>query len=176
MTLITGGSGSGKSAYAEQMVLAQGPAKRYYIATMKPWDEECRLRIARHRQIREGKSFETIECGQDLHFLSLEPSSVVLLECLSNLAANECFRKDEDWPEVKSRIMRGILHLQKQAEAFMIVTNEVFLDGTDYGEETKAYQQLLAALNRELAVLADEVVEVVFGIPVTVKKTGGERL
>lgn len=57
MILITGGSGSGKSAYAEQTVLAQGAARRYYIATMRPWDEECRRRIARHRQMRADKGF-----------------------------------------------------------------------------------------------------------------------
>ena len=35
--VVTGGSGSGKSAYAEQCVLDFGPAKRIYIATMLHW-------------------------------------------------------------------------------------------------------------------------------------------
>ena len=42
MHLVTGGSGSGKSAYAEQQVLAAGDAPRYYIATMMPYGEEGR--------------------------------------------------------------------------------------------------------------------------------------
>ena len=43
MILILGGSGSGKSAYAEDYLLrTAGDKKKYYIATMQIWDEECR--------------------------------------------------------------------------------------------------------------------------------------
>ena len=45
VTLVTGGSGSGKSAFAEQEIVRLGKRRRIYIATMKPWDEECRRRI-----------------------------------------------------------------------------------------------------------------------------------
>lgn len=177
LILITGGSGSGKSAYAEQMVLDQGDATRYYIATMRPWDKECEQRIARHRLMRADKGFETIECYQDLHLLELEPDSVILLECMSNLTAGEFYRKDTSHEDdgiegVKTRIMRGILHLQKQAKALMIVTNEVFSDGVDYDRETRVYQQILGAINQELAKLADQVIEVVYGIPVIIRNKG----
>ena len=40
MTVVTGGSGSGKSAFAEDKIVSFGPAKRIYIATMHPYDEE----------------------------------------------------------------------------------------------------------------------------------------
>lgn len=41
MTLIIGGSGSGKSAYAEDyMVSISEDRKKYYIATMQIYDEE----------------------------------------------------------------------------------------------------------------------------------------
>ena len=55
ITVITGGSGSGKSAYAEKMVTDFGDLERIYIATMFPFDEESHQRIARHRQMREKK-------------------------------------------------------------------------------------------------------------------------
>ena len=45
MILITGGSASGKSAFAEDKLLSFGDKKRYYLATMAVWDEECRERI-----------------------------------------------------------------------------------------------------------------------------------
>ena len=57
ITLITGGSGSGKSAYAEEQVLLEGEARRIYIATMYPYDEESHRRIDRHRRMRAGKGF-----------------------------------------------------------------------------------------------------------------------
>ena len=45
LTLVTGGSGSGKSAFAEDRVLSFGDAQRIYIATMHPFDEESHKRI-----------------------------------------------------------------------------------------------------------------------------------
>ena len=51
MILVTGGSGSGKSAFAEETVLSLGEARRIYIATMQAFDEESHRRIRRHRHI-----------------------------------------------------------------------------------------------------------------------------
>lgn len=48
-TLIVGGAASGKSEYAEQLAVAAPAARRFYVATMQPWGEETRQRIARHR-------------------------------------------------------------------------------------------------------------------------------
>ena len=62
LTLVTGGSGSGKSAFAEDRVLSFGDAQRIYIATMHPFDEESHKRIQRHQKMRAGKGFETVEC------------------------------------------------------------------------------------------------------------------
>ena len=62
MILVTGGSGSGKSAFAEDCVVSFGKTDRIYIATMYPFDEESRKRVQRHRKMRQGKGFETVEC------------------------------------------------------------------------------------------------------------------
>lgn len=62
LILVTGGSGSGKSAFAEDRILSLGEAKRIYIATMHPFDQESFKRIERHRKMRAGKGFDTIEC------------------------------------------------------------------------------------------------------------------
>ncbi len=61
IVLVTGGSGSGKSAFAEDRVLSFGEARRIYIATMYPFDMESKKRISRHRNMRAGKGFETVE-------------------------------------------------------------------------------------------------------------------
>ena len=61
MTVITGGSGSGKSAYAEdyigQIAAKSDHCNKYYIATMKVYDAEGQKKIDRHRQLRQGKGF-----------------------------------------------------------------------------------------------------------------------
>ena len=99
--LITGGSGSGKSEYAEQKLMeyashSKRNKKRYYIATMMPFGKETEEKIARHRRLRAGKGFETIECYTDLkkaaEILQTKETGSVLLECMSNLVANEMWR------------------------------------------------------------------------------------
>ena len=55
-TLVVGGSASGKSAYAESLVLQSERLPRYYIAAMQPFDDECRARIARHRKMQIGRA------------------------------------------------------------------------------------------------------------------------
>ena len=59
ITLVLGGSGSGKSAYAEHLL--DGKTNKYYIATMQVYDAEGEKKVARHRRLRAGKGFVTIE-------------------------------------------------------------------------------------------------------------------
>lgn len=98
MYLIIGGSGSGKSAYAEELLFSLPDAgKKYYIATMQVCDEESRRRVQKHRKQREGKRFYTIE--QPVHVSGALTQMDVgkksaMLECVSNLVANEMFAKD----------------------------------------------------------------------------------
>ena len=62
IALVIGGSGSGKSAYAEQMaVKAAGNGSLYYVATMQVYDEEGKKKVERHQKMRAGKGFLTIE-------------------------------------------------------------------------------------------------------------------
>lgn len=174
-SVVTGGSGSGKSAYAEQLVLEAGERKRYYIATMQCFDKETEARILRHRNMRAQKNFETIECPVDLACVKIESDSTVLLECMSNLTANEFFRTDlkrsseNKEKVVRERILRGIRRLQKDAAHLIVVTNEVFSDGIVYDEETMRYLSCLGSINCAMAELADQVTEVVYGIPLVYK-------
>ena len=63
--LVTGGSGSGKSEYAEKLAVLNHQKEQgslYYIATMVSYDEECQERIRRHRVMRKDKVLQTLEC------------------------------------------------------------------------------------------------------------------
>ena len=64
ITLVLGGSGSGKSAYAEHLL--DGKTNKYYIATMQVYDAEGEKKVARHRRLRAGKGFVTIEQPRDI--------------------------------------------------------------------------------------------------------------
>ena len=65
IVLVTGGSGCGKSTWAEKLVSALPAEKRVYIATMQVYDEESVQRVARHRAQRANKGFTTIECEKE---------------------------------------------------------------------------------------------------------------
>ena len=169
LTIVTGGSGSGKSAFAEDKVLAFGEAQRVYIATMHPFDEESHKRIERHRKMRAGKGFETIECYTGLKDVQLPSGCVVLLECMSNLVANEMFEEQGAHEQTVKDIMSGIDELVRQAAHVVIVTNEIFSDGLEYDPETKKYQAYLGAVNCRMAEEADGFYEVVYGLPLVRK-------
>ena len=164
--LVTGGAASGKSAYAEGL-LASWRGPKYYIATMQVGDGESAQRVARHRAARAGKGFCTLERPLDLMGLRLpQPGGGVLLECLSNLAANERFSPDGAGQGARGAILAGFDALLPQAGLVVAVTNEVFSDGVAYDPATLDYLDLLGGLNATLAARADRVVEVVCGLPI----------
>lgn len=173
MILVTGGSGSGKSAYAEDRVLSFGKGRRIYIATMYPFDLESKKRIDRHRRMRAGKGFETVERYNDLKELVLPKDCTVLLECMSNLVANEMFNDDGAKERAVEEIIQGISCLKNQVKNLVVVTNEIFSEISAYEGETGMYRIYLGEINRRMAEIADEVYEVVYGIPISVK--GGEK-
>ncbi len=169
LTVITGGSGSGKSAYAEDLILSYGRAERIYIATMYPFDEESHRRIERHRNMRKGKGFETLECYTGLDKVQVPAGSHILLECMSNLVANEMFQEDGAGERTVEAVMRGIETLLKQAAQLCVVTNEIFSDCQPYEEETRRYQQYLGEINCRMVRMAEAATEVVYGIALPLK-------
>lgn len=164
IALITGGSGCGKSTYAERLVDAIATHQRYYVATMRIYDQESERRVARHRAQRAGYGYQTIECPLNLLSVEVEPSATILVECLSNLVANEMF--DGGDPDC---IFPAIEALSRKHAHLVLVSNDVFADGVTYEASTKNYIEKLAQLNLQVAQLADLVVEVVYSIPVIVK-------
>ena len=200
MVLVTGASGSGKSEYAEGVaVKLAGKGNLYYLATMRVDGEEGARRVERHRKLRAGKGFQTVECpvnvdeafaqAYDRTISEAEFSAqecvksdgkewmpVALLECMSNLVANVMFPEtagDEINANCVENIIRRIRHLKDQTGHLVIVTNQIFEDGIIYEPETMEYIKNLGQINQCLAEMADSVIEVVAGIPILIK---GEKL
>ena len=167
LALITGGASSGKSALAESL-LQSLPGRKIYLATMFPADAESHKRILRHRGLRAGKGFETVECFTDLSACGECAGAAVLLEDLPNLLANELFMPGGGGAE---RALKGLQTLQELCSDLIVVTGEVFSGGSSYSGETLSFLRDLAALNRELASRAGLVVETVAGVPNVLKGT-----
>ena len=195
--IVTGGSGSGKSEYAEQTAVQcrnRTGGTLWYLATMRIWDDEGRKRVERHRRMRAAKGFETLERYTGLETLELretfeelnpagldaeqETDSLKYWEsrrvAQKQVLLLECMSNlvlNEFYDQengAEERILQGIKHLQKQCGDLIIVTNEIFSDGVTYESESERYIELLGRINRELGQMADSVTEVVYGIPLAV--------
>jgi len=200
--IVYGGSASGKSSYAESFAMSlQGEGRLLYIATMYPYkwntteiDPETMQRIERHRAMRADKGFDTVECYRHVEHIVAKRQDVLLLECMSNLLANEMYlEQDSDdgglaetmsevekadsgmsktLSPVSKKIVQALVNLSTRVQDVVIVTNDVFSDGGSltYDESTREYVKNLAEINCALAREAATVTEVVCGIPVIVKK------
>lgn len=199
ITLVTGGSGSGKSAYAEDVAVSAEGTEKYYIATMQIYDAEGERKVERHRKLRAGKGFTTVEsprnvgqvvfptftetkkvckdCQEPEHIRKKQRQKTALLECMSNLVANEMFSTDgmREEDAVVTKVVQDMELLATKLDHLVIVTNNVFEDGIPYDEGTMAYLRALGRINAVLAKRADRVVEVVVGIPVILKESAQER-
>lgn len=164
--LVTGGSKSGKSRVAEAIVTAS-ERPRFYIATMMPFGEEAQAAIERHRAMRAGKGFVTVEKYTDIGETELPQDSAVLLECMGNLCANEMFSACA--PNPVEKILDGMAALAEKSSLLVIVTNQVGEDGIWYPTETMHYIKTLGEINRTLARQSHCVIETVCGIPLVLK-------
>lgn len=164
-TLVIGGAASGKSEFAERHALKL-TGRRIYLATMEPLGAEGRVRVERHRRLRAGKGFETVERCTDLQGLEVGQDANILLECLGNLLANELYSPRGGGVDA---VFAGVDHLLSRSAHLTVVTNEVCSGGTDYAGDTLRYMQELARINCTLAARADLVVEVVCSLPNVLK-------
>lgn len=164
MILVTGGSASGKSAFAEKLLTERSSEGRTYLATMNPAGKEAAERIARHRKMREGAGFMTVECPVRIRDAASMCGEAVLLEDLGNLVANEMFAGGICRESVADEIGRDLLLLDEACDLLVVVTDEVFSDGGQYGYETRQYLRELGRLNCFAAAHSPEVWEVVCGI------------
>lgn len=190
--LVTGGSGSGKSEYAEDLVQRlrresmekeQEGSKQesgqevWYLATMIPYGTETEKKIARHRKMRKDKGFLTKECYLDLKGFVREEAkkgsrpSCVLLECMSNLTANEMFEEAGSGSSAFEAIREGIEALCDFCGQVVVVTNEVCSETAQDSPEMCRYKEQLGKINCWMGERAVQVTEVVYGVLLSVKET-----
>ncbi len=163
MILVVGRPDSGKSKLAEDMVLElSGGRRKIYIATMIPFGEEGKRRIEKHRRLREGKSFETVECPVDFGSIRGIEGAVCLLECVSNLVGNEMHKEGREGyspEEIADLVLEEIELLSSRASELVAVTNE-FESEDGFDEDTRKYIEITDLVNKKLLAIADRVAEV----------------
>lgn len=178
LTLILGGARSGKSAYAETLA-AQQNGTVLYVATAQAWDDEMRVRIANHRAQRPA-TWATIEAPQAvgpaiMSALQTHAPAVILLDCLTLLASNIIIALPENVNEAEATtaLMAEVDTLlaayASSNAAWIMVSNEVGLGIVPAYPLGRVYRDALGRANQRLAAVADEVLFMVAGLPLTVK-------
>ncbi len=160
ITLVTGKPDSGKSKRAEDLASSFGGTV-YYVATMKVMDETGRLRVEKHRRMREGKGFVTIEKEVNITSILAEidvpNEAVVLLECMANLVGNEmhsgALRKD-----LCTYLVEQIVEIGQNVRELVVVTSEYEPEESD-DEDTALYKKTLSAVNMMLRDTADVIID-----------------
>ena len=159
--LITGGIKSGKSSYAlERANLLSG--NKIFLATAIPFDKEMEDRIIRHKEER-GSEYITIEEPIEIHHHTKDN---LILDCITVWMNNLFYKEREDeWSNILELFLSG------NNDNIIIVTNEVGLGNVPMDPVARKYNEYLAAANKMIAESMDEVVMMVSGLPMWIKRT-----
>lgn len=191
---VTGGAKSGKSKFAEDLLLSlnSGKEKNIYLATSQVFDEEMEMKVLIHKERRQDK-WETIESYKDF-YESLKSTFVeeksqgesifknnMLVDCLTNMVSNIIFEDlTIDWekPTKKQlqscnrRVEKEVLSLIENLEKFnyvVIVSNELGMGIVPATPLGRYFREIAGKMNQLIAEKSDEVYFVVSGIPMKIK-------
>jgi adenosylcobinamide kinase/adenosylcobinamide-phosphate guanylyltransferase len=166
LTLVLGGARSGKSRYAERLVLGSGLAP-VYLATAEALDAEMAARIAEHKR-RRGADWRTVEEPLDLvATLRREcgPDRAVLVDCLTLWLSNLMVAGRPVRPEMA----RLVELLPRQPGPLVLVSNEVGLGVVPADAMARAFIDHAGWLHQRIAEQADDVVFMAAGLPLHLK-------
>ncbi len=172
--LVTGGSRSGKSRYAQSLAEASG-SRCTFVATCPDIDDETHLRIRRHQQHRDPSCWQTVEEPLDLvRALADAPNQTLLVDCLTLWVNNLIYRTEdknapltEEQMEIEASAL--LAAAKKRTGMVIMVTNEVGQGVVPASPLGRKFRDLAGRCNQVVAAGADTVTLLCCGYPLTVK-------
>lgn len=175
LIFVLGGARSGKSSFAQAYAEEHGK-NVVYVATSEPVDQEIVERIEKHQDERPSE-WQTIEVpfGLTEHF-EKQPfqADTVILDCITMLVNNIAIKNmdDIDAPQEQLIFEQGMLeienllsYIEKSEATWLVVSNEVGLGLVPPYPLGRVYRDLLGAVNKKIALIADQVIFMIAGIP-----------
>ena len=165
LTVILGGAASGKSSFAEALVMRTGRA-RVYLATAQTFDDEMRAKVIRHQTMR-GTGWRTHEAPLDLApaLDGAREDEVVLLDCATMWLSNHMLA-EADLSEAEAALITALANC---AAPVVMVSNEVGLSVVPENALARRFREAQGRLNQRLAAEAELVVNVIAGLPQVLK-------
>lgn len=174
IVLVTGGTRSGKSAYAQQWCEERAGA-RCFVATCVDADPEMGRRIEAHRAARNPELWHTLEEGYDLNrVLDGAGCDIYLIDCLtlwiSNLMARHAAIDAAGRETLIAGRLADLIERSRQTGVTLVfVSNEVGLGIVPENPVAREFRDLVGHCNRYVAAAADEVVLICCGLPLFLK-------
>jgi adenosylcobinamide kinase/adenosylcobinamide-phosphate guanylyltransferase len=163
LTLVLGGARSGKSRYAEELVMRVAPPWTY-VATAEALDDEMAERIAHHRQRRDA-NWQTLDAPRDLATAVSGPTGPALIDCLTLWLSNVMLAGGD----VDAESERLLAALEAAPGPLVAVSNEVGLGLVPETPIGRAFRDAQGHLNQRVAAAADRVVFMAAGLPLSLK-------
>ncbi|TLG78043.1 bifunctional adenosylcobinamide kinase/adenosylcobinamide-phosphate guanylyltransferase [Methylocystis sp. B8] len=165
LTLVLGGARSGKSAYAESIIVPR-PAPWTYIATAQILDDEMRARVDAHR-LRRGENWRTVEAAQALvEAIAGAPADrPLLIDCLTLWLSNRLLA-DADLSRDRAELVHA---LACRSAPTVAVSSEVGLSIVPDNALARSFRDAAGELHQAISKIAGRVALVVAGNPLTVK-------
>ena len=176
LTLVLGGVRSGKSRYA--LKLASHMQRVTFLATAeRREDEEMKRKIQRHRAERP-RHWMTIEESLNLATAigSVSDCDLLLIDCLTLFAGKLLEVHGENLPAIAAAVDALCDALSASACPVVLVSNEVGSGVVPSFELGRRYRDLLGEINQRVASIADHVVLMVAGLPLTLKSSLGTEV
>lgn len=164
--LVLGGARSGKSAFAERLVVETG-LSRHYIATGRAWDHEMQARIAHHRQVR-GDGWTTHEEPLELVTILMEldtANNVILVDCLTLWVTNLML----DGQDMALEFQTLANCLAGMRAPVVLVSNEVGLGIVPENKMARDFRDHAGRLHQQIAAVVREVYFIAAGLPLKMK-------
>lgn len=166
-TFILGGAASGKSEFAENLILSSA-LDVIYLATGRAEDDETSFRVEVHKSRRDER-WTTIEEPLELAapLAELSPQTPVLIDCATMWLSNHMM-EDADLTLATDGLTSA---LRSCPAPWVIVSNEVGHGIVPDNKLARQFREAQGRLNIALAREADLAVLVVAGLPQVLKGT-----
>ncbi|MEO0938393.1 MAG: bifunctional adenosylcobinamide kinase/adenosylcobinamide-phosphate guanylyltransferase [Pseudomonadota bacterium] len=167
LTFVLGGAASGKSSFAEELLINSGLSP-VYLATSRIWDDEIGEKVRVHKS-RRGAEWLNIEAPLELDaaLRGLVAGQAVLIDCATMWLTNHVMDAS-DLAAAQDRLLRA---LAAAPVPVIIVSNEIGQGIVPMDADTRAFREAQGRLNIALAARADCAVQVVAGLPNVLKGT-----
>ena len=194
LIFVTGGAKSGKSKFAEELILKlnNGKQENIYLATSLVFDEEMKEKVRLHKERRKNdwrtvETYKNFENSLNKYFPKTknEVKNNILVDCLTNLITNIIFEKEcIDWEnfdkksyiqdlekldKIVENTVNELINVSKNFENAVIVSNELGMGLVPSYPLGRYFREIAGKMNQVVAEKADEVYFVVSGIPMKIK-------